>query len=238
MFALVIPVRDEERSLGSVITEFRSALEDLDLDARVLVVDDHSTDDSARVASLAGARVLPLRGESGLAAGFRLGCATAVEQGADAVITVDGDGQHSARDLPAMVRAFLDGNDLVVGNRLWRKPQGSSDIRYSTNVLLSNIVSATASVRVDDAQCGFRVFSGAVARDCAITGRFTYTQEQIVRAGRSGYRVGQARIESLPRMFGSSRIAGNPFEYMWRAMQDLDRLCRELGVDVEAAPAH
>ena len=85
---VLIPAYNEARRVAGVVTGARAHLP-------VLVVDDGSTDDTAARAEAAGAAVLrqtPNRGKgAALRAGFPVG---AIDEGYDAVLTLDADGQH------------------------------------------------------------------------------------------------------------------------------------------------
>ncbi|MBM3664951.1 MAG: glycosyltransferase family 2 protein [Actinobacteria bacterium] len=110
--AVVIPARDEQDAIGAVVCEARSAMPD----ARVIVVDDASHDCTAARAQETGADVLLLRTHAGYAGALRAGYRSALEEPLDAVLQMDGDGQHRAADLPRLM-AGLEACDLVLGSR-------------------------------------------------------------------------------------------------------------------------
>jgi hypothetical protein len=111
---ILIPAFNEEGAVGSVIEEVRSVLPE----APILVADDCSEDSTVRVAQSAGARVLPLPHHLGLGGCVQAGYRLAYELGYDYVVRVDGDGQHDARDIPAIVAALeREGCEMVIGSR-------------------------------------------------------------------------------------------------------------------------
>lgn len=110
--SVVIPARDEGRAIEAVVLGALAAVPD----ARVIVVDDASRDDTAAAAERSGADVLRLGDHAGYAGALRAGYREALRDPVDAVLQMDGDGQHRAADLPRLVDA-LDGNDLVLGSR-------------------------------------------------------------------------------------------------------------------------
>ena len=106
---VVVPSYNEERTIARIVDGIRQHLPH----ARILVINDGSSDDTARVAEQAGAEVIshPINKGNGAAVKTAL---RAIRGGRVAVI--DGDGQHDPAELP-MLLAELDRFDLVVGSR-------------------------------------------------------------------------------------------------------------------------
>ena len=107
---VIVPAFNEERALPVVLAAL-APLRERGID--VVVVDDGSTDRSARVARDAGVRVIQLEHNSGKAAAVRAGLATATS---DKVVVIDADGTYPADAIPEIVR-LLDEYDVVVGVR-------------------------------------------------------------------------------------------------------------------------
>ena len=105
---VLIPGYEEGPRIGSVVAAARRHLP-------VLVVDDGSTDDTAAVASAAGAVVLPQRPNQGKGAALRMGFRRALSEGYEAVITLDADGQHDPDEIPRFLALFAGGDEAGVG---------------------------------------------------------------------------------------------------------------------------
>jgi glycosyltransferase involved in cell wall biosynthesis len=123
----------------------------------VFVVDDGSTDQTASRAKQAGARVMRHPKPRGKGAALQNGWRQARQSGFEWALTLDGDGQHSPGDIPALFqRAESSGADLVVGNRM---PEAARMpwLRRNVNRWLSQRLSALAGRRLPDSQCGFRL---------------------------------------------------------------------------------
>ena len=123
----------------------------------VLIVDDGSTDDTAQVARASGAEVIRLESNQGKGAALARGFSRAVNQGYDAVITMDSDGQHLAEDLPSFIDAYAAGHRVVVGNRM-AKAGDMPLIRRWTNRFMSGLLTRVMGQEVPDTQNGFRLY--------------------------------------------------------------------------------
>ena len=108
--AVVIPAKDEEKTIGYVV---EGAKKHADL---VIVVDDGSSDRTAERAAEAGAKVLKLSKNMGKGYAMRVGAKKAIEMGAECIVFMDADGQHRAEDLPKFVKG-LEEADVVFGQR-------------------------------------------------------------------------------------------------------------------------
>lgn len=108
----IVPVYNEERFIGSVVLKTKEYA------STVLVVDDGSTDGTAAVAKAAGAEVIRHEQNQGKGAALNTGFHRARELAADAIVTLDGDGQHFPEELCLVIQPILDGQaDIVVGSR-------------------------------------------------------------------------------------------------------------------------
>ncbi len=124
----------------------------------VLVVDDGSTDDTATRARQAGAIVLERRPNQGKGAALRAGFRRAMEDGAEAVLTLDADGQHDPAEIPAFLAAWSAERrpDLVIGRRNFR---AMPPIRRLSNVLGGKAFSWAVGQPIPDNQSGYRLVS-------------------------------------------------------------------------------
>ncbi len=121
----------------------------------VVVVDDGSTDDTAARAEAAGATVLRQAPNAGKGAALRAGFRHALEHGVEAVVTLDGDGQHDPDEIPAFLRAFeASPSALVVGRRDFASMPPA---RRMANVLGRLVLSAAIGRDVPDNQSGYRL---------------------------------------------------------------------------------
>ena len=124
----------------------------------VLVVDDGSRDDTAAQARSAGATVIEQRPNQGKGAALRAGFRRALADGADAVLTLDADGQHDPAEIPPFLEAWAADPrpDLVIGRRNFR---AMPPIRRLSNVLGGWAFSWAVGRPIPDNQSGYRLVS-------------------------------------------------------------------------------
>lgn len=201
----VVPVFDEGRTLGQVVERLRAH-------CPVIVVDDASTDGSADVAARAGAaEVLRHARREGKGAALRTGFRIALERGATAVATLDGDGQHDPEDLPRLLAAHAQTPDaLVLGDRLGPAagdpipPLRRAAIRTADRTLGPLLLAP-----LSDSQCGFRIYPGAFLRTVPLGEEgFVLETEALVRAARTGYPLISVPIRSVYLRGRRSRFHG------------------------------
>jgi glycosyltransferase involved in cell wall biosynthesis len=213
----VVPVFDEAGTLGGVV-------EALGLHCPVIVVDDASTDESARVAARAGAaEVLRHSRREGKGAALRTGFGAALRRGAVAVATLDGDGQHDPADLPRLLVAHQEAPDaLVVGDR-FRRP-GGDPIPLPRRLAIraaDRALGALLGVPLSDSQCGYRIYPAAFLRDVALHEEgFVLETEAVVHAVRAGYGLVSVPVRSVYLSGRRSRF---------HAVADVARIAAYLG---------
>lgn len=157
--SVVVPLYNERENIGPLIQEVTQALEGLEMEWELILVDDGSTDDSGMLLqSLAKTRVrvLRLRENRGQSIAMEVGLRSIRY---DLVATLDGDLQNDPRDLREMLSA-LDHADLVCGIR-----QGRQDgpWRLLVSRLANRIRSGLTEDGVSDTGCTLKVFRAEVA---------------------------------------------------------------------------
>lgn len=164
MILVVVPAYNEAGRIGAVIRSIPRSfkIHSKHFGAKVIVVDDGSSDDTAQEARDAGAIVVQHVINCGAGAATRTGLRYAEVYGRDAdyVVAIDADGQHAPEDIHRMLAyALQSGADLVVGNRL--HGGNKQDIPRHRNIGnwgLSLISRVLFGIKVADTQTGFRLF--------------------------------------------------------------------------------
>lgn len=149
--AAVIPCFNENAGVAALVAAVRRHF------SCVMVVDDGSTDGTAALAGGGGATVFSHEQNLGKGAALKTGLSQALSQGFEWAVTLDGDGQHTPEDLPALFRCAEEtGALLVIGNRM---DNGSAMpwLRRRVNRWMSRKLSQRAGQFLPDTQCGFRL---------------------------------------------------------------------------------
>jgi len=176
----VIPAYNEEARIASVVRGIAGSV------AGVVVVDDGSSDGTAREAERAGAEVIRRPSNGGKGAAIRAGLAAALAHGCTHVLFIDGDGQHRPEEVPALIGAAEDGAGLVVGERQFSRDQMPRS-RYYANVIGSRALSWFIGTEVRDTQSGFRLVGADWLRSLPLTATgYEIETEMLIRLARRG----------------------------------------------------
>lgn len=195
--AVVIPAHDEAATVAGIARGARAHADE------VIVVDDGSADGTA--ATLAGLDVTMLRHARNLGKGASLadGIAAALARGADAIVTLDADGQHEPEDIPRLVRAWSEAPDAVIVGARLRHAERAPRARWRANRVADFWIGWAAGQPVDDSQSGFRLYPAALLRRLAVpsgAGRgFVYESELLIEAARAGARIRSVAIDAIYR---------------------------------------
>ncbi|MGW4520736.1 glycosyltransferase family 2 protein [Amycolatopsis sp. NPDC004378] len=155
-----MPAWNESESVASVVEQVKLALPESDL----LVVDDGSVDDTAKLARAAGAGVARLAVNLGVGGAMRTGFRYAAARGYDVVVQVDADGQHDPGELDALLRGLEDA-DIVIGSRFAGKgTYKASGPRKYAMVVLALVFSRLAKTRLTDVTSGFKAMGPRAIR--------------------------------------------------------------------------
>lgn len=193
--AAVIPAYNEERTIRQVADE---ALKHV---SNVIVVDDGSTDRTSD--ALVGLPITVLRNEvnQGKAGALWRGMQRALKDGAAAVVTLDGDGQHNAEDIPRLIAAHLHApNTLVLGARRLTDENAPRARRFA-NRFADFWISWAAGHWVLDSQSGFRLYPAELIKRLAVrydkARGFVFESEAVIEAARSGFRTTAVLVPAI-----------------------------------------
>ena len=217
---VVIPAKDEEGLIGEIVDQVKPYADE------VLVVDGHSRDRTAEIATAHGARVIR---DNGQGKGEALRLALARAEG-EIVVFIDADGSHDPQDIPKLVAPIRAGvSDLVIGSR----GKGGSDelhgtleqfIRYSGSQVIMLAINYRWNVRLTDSQNGFRAIRRDVGAKLGLTSNLTtIEQEMLMKALKQGYRVSEIASHEYERRWGTSKVVVWKlwFPYVWSFIRNL-----------------
>jgi uncharacterized membrane protein YbhN (UPF0104 family) len=216
--AIIIPAYNEAGNLPGVLARIPR---DTVPGARVIVVDDGSTDATAEVARSWGATVVTHPANRGLGAALRTGLETARDLGAGAAVYVDADGEYDPGEIPSLLAPILAGeSDYVIGSRYLRKVSGQRAIRRIGNTLLTSALSILAGRRLTDGQSGFRGFSRRALECAEIVHDYNYAQVLTLDMLRKGMRYTEVPVSYRVRNIGKSFISSR---YLWKVPLGIGR---------------
>jgi glycosyltransferase involved in cell wall biosynthesis len=218
---VIIPAYREARVIASVVADVHRARPDLS----IVVVDDASPDDTGARARAAGVPVLTLPVNLGIGGAVQTGFKYAVERGFDAVVQVDGDGQHDPEQLYKVLEPLDRGEaDVVIGSRFlndsgYRAPFA----RRVGMIFFSGIAHLALKQRITDTTSGFRALNRRAfayfARHYAVD--FPDT-ESLVLLRRAGFRILEVPVTMRPRLSGkSSTTTLKSFYYPFKQLMSI-----------------
>lgn len=194
--SVVMPAYNERATIHEALRRVLDAPVD---SIEIVVVDDGSTDGTADAARATGATVLEQRPNAGKGAALRLGFRRALDDGAEAILTLDADGQHDPAEIPRFLAAWKGAApppDLVIGRRDFR---AMPPIRRLSNELGRRAFSWAVGQDVADNQSGYRLVSARLASrtlESAETG-FALEVEQITTCIRMGGAIAWVPIRTI-----------------------------------------
>lgn len=209
---VIIPAYNEEASLARVIANVQAAAPQ----ASILVINDGSRDDTARVAESTGAHVVTLPYNLGIGAAVQTGFLFAHKGGYDYTVQVDGDGQHDPNEIGEILGPVMSGEaDVVAGSR-YIEDRGyiTPWLRRIGIVILAALIGLLVRRRVTDPTSGFRASNRRAIEYCAEQYPPDYPEpESVVQFARAGIRMKEVPVTMNPRYGGQSSIT--PFRSLY-----------------------
>jgi len=202
----ILPAFNEAESLPHTVRDLRSGPVPVD----IVVVDDGSRDATTAIASELGVVVLTLPFNLGIGGAVQTGFRYAHHYGYDIAFQFDSDGQHFAREIPALIAPINAGMaDVTIGSRFAGEMQSyrQSTTRRAGGRLLSTLVYLLGGTRYTDVTSGFRAYN-AKALNIVV---HDYPQdfpepESLLTCRRYNLRVAEVPVEMGHRVGGVSSI--------------------------------
>ena len=209
---VLIPAYNCGRTIGEITKKIAR------MGLKVVVVDDGSTDNTESAASQNGAIVARHVKNMGKGASLKEGFELARRMSdIDAIIIMDGDGQHCPDDLKNFIsRAEEGSSDVIVGNRM-DSVKNMPFIRLLTNKIMSGLLSLMCRQHIPDTQCGFRLVKKAVLDKIKLkSNRYDLDSELLIKASRKRFRISSVPIQTIYRD-EESRIhpLKDTFRFIW-----------------------
>ncbi len=193
--AVVIPAYNESATIRDVAIRALSQCDN------VIVVDDGSSDGTADCLARLNVRLIRHGTNLRKAAALWNGMRAAIDAGAHAVITLDGDGQHRPEDIPILVRAAeKHPGSIVIGSRLHQGDE-IPRTRWRANRVANFWISWAAGYPIQDSQSGFRLYPAALLQELNLgTGAsrgFVFESEILIEAANRGVQSVAVEISAI-----------------------------------------
>jgi len=217
LVSVVIPCLNEAENIESCVTAALEAIARMGVQGEVVVADNDSEDDSARLAEQAGARVVVER-RRGYGSAYLAGFAASRGR---YIVMADADLTYDFKEIPRFVAALEEGAEMVIGDRMDNIQPGAMPWlhRYVGNPVLSGLLNLFFRTGVNDAHCGMRALRRDVLPrlDLRTTG-MEFASEMVIRASKENLRIAEFPIEYHPRG-GESKLSS--FRDGWRHLRFL-----------------
>lgn len=190
--SIIIPAKNEAATIGELLHKLKIELGD----AEIIVVDDGSTDDTAKIIKQLGAKLIAHPYSMGNGAAIKAGARSST---GDLIVTMDADGQHKPTDIKKLLEKKAEGYEMVVGARSFKSQAGKR--RWFGNQLYNYISSLIVGKKVKDLTSGFRVVDAKKFKSFIhlLPNGFSYPTTITMAFFRSGYPVAYVPIETNKR---------------------------------------
>ncbi len=197
--SIIIPAKNEADGLKQILPRLRRDYPK----AEIIVIDDGSTDSTPSICAEYTVKVIRHPYSMGNGAAIKSGARVA---SGDILVFMDGDGQHSAGDIPRLLDKFDEGYDMVVGAR--HASTHASYGRWYANAIYNRLASWIVGHNVEDLTCGFRVVNARKFREFLhiLPNGFSYPTTITMSFFRAGYPVAYVPVQAQIRK-GKSHIS-------------------------------
>jgi glycosyltransferase involved in cell wall biosynthesis len=223
--AVVIPAYNEEVHIGNVIDNIPDYVD------FIVVVNDASTDRTAKIAKDRGVIVINHNKNRGVGGALKTGISKALKLRVDIMVNIDADEQFNPEDIYKLIDPIINGKaDFVTASRFKNKalyPE-MSKVKFFGNRLMSFFISKIIKQKFYDVSCGFRAYSYEVLLRLNLFGYFTYTQETFIDLAFKNISICEVPIEVRgERISGNSKGASNLFKYGYNTFKIIFRSYRD-----------
>jgi glycosyltransferase involved in cell wall biosynthesis len=212
---ILIPAYDAERSIGPVVRECAA------LGYPVVVVDDGSRDATAAVVAaqqLGGVTLLTHGRNRGKGGALRTGFRWALDNGFDAVVTVDADGQHDVSATPRLIAAARSGEfGILIASRHSQFRQ-MAGLRKIWNRIGVWCMRKRTGFEITDSQSGFRYYSRRLLENVQLKSQeYSMEMEVLIKAWKGGFTIGSIPV--------AARVVDGRSTSHYRPVSDTFSIC-------------
>ena len=215
---IIIPAYNEAESLKGVIERLRSTCPQYDY----IIVNDGSTDETKELCEKNGYNVINHTVNKGLAEAVRTGMKYALENGYDAALQFDADGQHLSEYINSMVNCMKEsGCDIVIGSRFLNSKMPFR-LRTLGGKIIFHAVRHAANAELSDPTSGMRLFSADIMSLFIENKHFTPEPDTLAFLIRMGADIREVKVTMEDRMAGQSYLTPiNATKYMFKMIKSI-----------------
>ena len=202
-FSIVVPIYNEQDNIDDLYLAITNALDDIDTDYEIIMVDDGSNDGSFLALQRIAAedkrlKVIRFRRNFGQTAAMSAGFDAA---SGNIIIPMDGDLQNDPADIPCLIAKLNEGYDVVSG---WRKERKDTIITRRIPSMLANaLISSFTGVHLHDYGCTLKAYRREVLDGINLYGEMHRFVPAL--ASQVGAKVAELPVNHHPRLHGNSK---------------------------------
>ena len=221
--AALVPAYEAAPTVAGVVSAIHGAAQERGLALPVLVMDDGSSDETAKFAEQAGAEVLRHASNLGKGAALMTGLRSLAARGFQAAVTIDADGQHPADEAIRLAQLPLERNCLVLGVRDLQAAGAPRNSQFS-NGISNYFLSRFSGLRLEDTQCGLRRYPlpETLALGLRSPG-YAFEAEVILRAARAHWSIRQTPVRVIyppkAERISHFHVVRDPARIVFRVLQ-------------------
>jgi len=188
--AIGIPAYNEEKNIAGILIKLKKIAQD------IIVCDDGSNDQTAKIAKELGAIVISHERNLGYGAGIRTIFLKAKEINADVLVTFDADGQHRIEDLNTVIEPIKnDEADIVIGSRFLNDENKVPKYRKIGIKTITSITNSSIGEKLSDSQSGFRAYNKKVLENITPSeSGMGVSTEILIKASKNKFRINEVPI--------------------------------------------
>ncbi len=201
---IIMPAYNEEENLVSLLPKIPDKI--FNTKISVLVIDDGSTDNTARVAEKNGAFVIKNPINRGGGAALKAGYDVVRRTNPKFVVTMDADGQHNPEEISTLVQPLMENKaDFVIGSRLLGSSMQSSKVRIIGVHVFNRLINLLLGISITDCSSGFRAVKMSVIKASVLEQEQYHTSELIIEAAKRNFRIIDKPVTINERLSGVSK---------------------------------
>ncbi len=199
---IMIPAYNEELNIERVVNNLIDNFPQYDY----VVINDGSKDDTAKICRENGFHLIDLPINLGLSGAVQAGMRYAWQNGYDAAIQIDGDGQHRPEYIEQLAKELEKGEaQIVIGSRFVTEKKPRSLRMLGSNVI-SGLIRLSTGFRLNDPTSGMRLFNRDVVKEFALNINYGPEPDTISYLIKKGVKVKEVQVKMDERIAGESYL--------------------------------